>query len=63
MIRMAALAIGVVLAVGIGGCASWRHEPPSCDGGERRPMNKGKWNEELAGLGGPCGKANRGGGE
>ena len=43
------------LALGMGGCALVRHDPPSCDGRDRRPMNTGKWDQAPASLGGPCG--------
>ncbi len=41
----------LVLAVTLSGCASWRNTPASCDGAERRVMNKGQWDEQM-GLGG-----------
>ena len=43
------------LALGMGGCALFRHDPPRCDGRDRRPMNIGKWDQVPAALGGPCG--------
>jgi uncharacterized protein YceK len=42
----------VIFVIGIvcllSGCAAWRHTPASCDGGERRVMNKGMWDEQMS---------------
>ena len=43
------------MALALSGCAFLRHDPPSCDGTDRRPMNSGKWDQVPAALGGPCG--------
>jgi hypothetical protein len=31
----------------VSACASRLTPPPSCDGGDRRPMNAGKWTGEM----------------
>jgi hypothetical protein len=38
-----ALAASLLLAA----CANRLTPPPSCDGGDRRPMNAGKWSGDL----------------
>ena len=40
----------VVLGVGLGlaGCAAFGHQPPSCDGAEREPMNAGRWDGVMS---------------
>jgi hypothetical protein len=44
---------GVIgMMVAMGGCASMRSGVPSCDGAERRPLNKGRWaHDKRAELG------------
>ena len=44
----------IALTLTLSGCAFLRHDPPSCDGTDRRPMNSGKWDQVPAALGGPC---------
>ena len=41
------------MALALSGCAFLRHDPPSCDGTDRRPMNSGKWDTVPGALGGP----------
>ena len=38
------MAIIVAAAALLAGCS---HDPPSCDGGNRRPINSGRWDPEL----------------
>jgi hypothetical protein len=41
------LSIGVVLL--LAACASGSGAgPPSCDGGDKRPVNLGKWNGQMS---------------
>jgi hypothetical protein len=37
------LCVALLLAA----CANRLTPPPSCDGGDRRPMNSGKWSGEM----------------
>ena len=41
--RIAILIAWFVSVLALGGCAGWRHEPSSCDGEDRRPLNRGLW--------------------
>ncbi|ABQ39889.1 putative Type Four secretion pathway protein AvhB7 (plasmid) [Bradyrhizobium sp. BTAi1] len=36
-----------MIAIQLGGCASWSKGPPSCDGQARRPLNRSLWDWET----------------
>jgi type IV secretion system protein VirB7 len=41
------LSIVCVIGVQLGGCAIWSKAPPSCDGLNRRPLNRSLWDWET----------------
>ena len=48
------MALAVLAAMTLGGCASMRMEEPlSCDGSDKRPLNAGKWDGVFGSFG--CG--------
>jgi type IV secretion system protein VirB7 len=53
------IAVALVGAL-VSGCASMRYPLASCDGGEKRPLNKGQWaHEKRADLGTTSSKCRR----
>ena len=57
--RVVKMSVVVMFVAALAGCAAFRHDPPSCDGTDRRTLNEGKWDPEykLGGKPKPCGKA------
>ena len=53
--------MAVALAALVSGCASFRYPLASCDGGEKRALNKGQWAHEkradLVTTSSKCGRA------
>ena len=45
----------VTISAALSGCAAWERGPPTCDGGDKRPINAGKWSGALSLA---CGGAN-----